>query len=139
MKLEDVLALFTLSLFLARVSTWNKNFACAGQLINTTPIQAVNLPTMIVKRLRFSFDQNELGLRNVELWWLGKFLPEAYKSDYIQLFLNVPMKHILEKQKEIWLSKKKHSFISASLQLQHWKNQNNDLLCQLSWAYIYFG
>ena len=107
------MVILTLSLFLARViSALSKDFACAGQLINTTPIQAVRLPTMMVTTLPFPFDQNELDLRNVEFWWLGKLLREAYKSDYIQSFLNVPRKHVLEKQKEIWWSKKNNIILS---------------------------
>ena len=80
-----------------------------------TPIQGVNLPTMMVTRSCFPFDQNELELRNVEFWWLVKLLWEAYKSDYIQSFLNVPTKRILEKQKEIWLSKENNILLSPFL------------------------
>ena len=36
-------------------STSNKNFPCDGQLIITTPIQAVKLPSMAVTRLLFCF------------------------------------------------------------------------------------
>ena len=52
----------------------NKNFACAGQLIITTPTQAVKLPTTTVTRLPSPFDKNELELRNVEFLQLKKLL-----------------------------------------------------------------
>ena len=70
---------------------------------------------MMVTGLPFPFDLNELELRNVEFWWLRKLLWEAYKSDFIQYFLNVPRKHVLEKQKEIWLSKKNNILLSPLL------------------------
>ena len=41
-----------------------KKFACAGQLIVTTPIQAVKLPTTKVTGLPSPFDKNELELWN---------------------------------------------------------------------------
>ena len=41
-----------------------KKFACAGQLIVTTPIQAVKLPTPKVTGLPSPFDKNELELWN---------------------------------------------------------------------------
>ena len=50
----------------------NKNFACAGQLIITTPIQPVKLPTTTVTRLPSPFDENEFERCNVEFWWLKK-------------------------------------------------------------------
>ena len=47
--------------FLAEViSDYNKNLGCVSQLIVTTPIQVVKLPTMMVTTLPFPFDQNEL-------------------------------------------------------------------------------
>ena len=41
-----------------------KKFACAGQLIVTTPIQAVKLATTKVTGLPSPFDKNELELWN---------------------------------------------------------------------------
>ena len=38
----------------------HKNFACVSQLIVTTPIQVVKLPTMAATRLSSLFDKNEL-------------------------------------------------------------------------------
>ena len=61
------------------------------------------------------------------------------------VFLNVPIKHVQEKEKrkEIWLQKKqkkKHSFISTSLKLQHWKTKIIIFYVNfVSWSYIYFG
>ena len=76
-----------------------KNFACFGQLIVITPIHVVKLPIITVTRLPFPFDKNELELWNVESWQL-KNLSKLYKLDYIQSFLNVPIKHVQEKEKE---------------------------------------
>ena len=90
-------------------------------MIVTTPIQAVKPPTTTVTRLPFPFDENELELWNVELWRLKK-LWKLYKSDYIQSFLRCPLNTY---------KKKKHSFISTSLQLRYWKNKNQDFLCQV--------
>ena len=50
----------------------NKNFVCAGQLIITTPIQPVKLPTTTVTRLPSPFDENEFERCNLEFWWLKK-------------------------------------------------------------------
>ena len=53
----------------------------------------------MVTRLPFPFDKNELELWNVESWQL-KNLSKLYKLDYIQSFLNMPIKHVQEKEKE---------------------------------------
>ena len=48
--------------------------------------------------------------------------------------LDMLIKHVQEKEKEkrnLIVKEKEHSFISTSLQLQHWKNKDNDFLCQL--------
>ena len=53
----------------------------------------------MVTRYPFPFDENELELWNVEFWRLKKFLSKPYKSNYIQSFLNMPIKHVQEKEK----------------------------------------
>ena len=55
---------------------------------------------MTVTRLPFPFDKNELELWNVEFWGLKKLMWKPYKSDYIQYFLNVSIKHVQEKKEE---------------------------------------
>ena len=50
-----------------------KIFACAGQLIVTTPIQAVKLPTTTVIRLSFPFDENELEKQPPEVFCKKRF------------------------------------------------------------------
>ena len=92
------------------ISAYNKNYACAGQLIVTTPIQAVKLPITTVTRLPLSSDENELELWNVELWRLKKLLWKPYKSDYIQSFLNLPIKHVKEKKKKFDCNRKRTFF-----------------------------
>ena len=49
-------------------SAYNENFACAGQLIFTTPIQAVKLPTTTITRLSSPFDENELEKQPPEVF-----------------------------------------------------------------------
>ena len=86
----------------------NKNLACAGQLIITTPIQAVKLPTTTVTRFKIAFSLWPKLIRTVESEILA--IKKTVKT-YIQLLelysaiLNVPIKHVQEKWKgkEIWL------------------------------------
>ena len=66
-------------------------FACAGQLIVTTTIQAVKLPTTTVTRLPFPFDENELELWNVEFWRLKKTFVKTLQIGLYSVFLNVPI------------------------------------------------
>ena len=49
----------------------------------------------------------------------------------LSVLLNMPIKHIQEKKRNLTVKEKEHSFISTCLQLQHWKNKDNDFLCQL--------
>ena len=55
---------------------------------------------------------------------------KPYKSDYIQSFLHVPIKHVQEK-KNLIVKEKENYFTLTSFQLQHWKNKDIDYLCQL--------
>ena len=50
------------------------NFAYTGQLIITTQIQAVKLPTTSVTRLSSPFNEKKLELCNVEFWQLKTLL-----------------------------------------------------------------
>ena len=54
---------------------------------------------------------------------------KPYKSDYIQSFLHVPIKHVQEK-KNLIVKEKENYFTLTSFQLQHWKNKDIDYLCQ---------
>ena len=110
------MAILTLSLFLAEVST--------SQMIVTTPIK---LPTMMVTRLPFPFDQNELELWNVEFWWLRKLLWGVCKSDYIQSFLIVPMKYWKKKKKFDY--KRKITFFLSPLLFNCNIEKNKIMIC----------
>ena len=130
------MAILTLSLFLAEViSASNKTFASAGQLIVATPIQAVKLSSMAVSRLPFPFDENELGLWNADFWWLRKLLWEVYKSDYIKSFLNLPMNHVLEKEKEIWLQKK-NNILSSPLLFNYNIEKAKIMICYVNFVEV---
>ena len=56
---------------------------------------------------------------------------KPYKSDYIQSFLHVTVKHVQGKKKFDCKRKRKFYFTLTSFQLQHWKNKDIDYLCQL--------
>ena len=49
-------------------SAYNKDFACTGQLIVTTPIQAVKLPTTMIGILTSPFDENVLQKQPTEVF-----------------------------------------------------------------------
>ena len=100
-----------------------------------TPIQAVKLSTMTVTRLPSPFDKYELELWNVEFSRLKSLLWELYKSDYIQSSEKRSLKTYKKNKKKF--DRKKRSFISTSLQLQPWKNKDNDFLCQLRFLSLY--
>ena len=70
-------------------------------MIVTAPIQPVKLPTMAVTRLPFPFDENELELCNVEFWRLKmkKTYVKTLEIGLCSVFLNVPIKHVQEKEK----------------------------------------
>ena len=57
---------------------------------------------------------------------------------WYSVFLNVPINHIQEKQKQkqFHWKRKKTFFTSTSFQLQHWKNKDNDFL-QLCFLSLY--
>ena len=101
----------------------------------TTLIQAVKLPTMTVTSLPSPFDKYELELWNVEFSRLKNLLWELYKSDYIQSFEKRSLNTYKKNKKKF--DGKKYSFISTSLQLQPWKNKDNDFLCQLCFLSLY--
>ena len=100
-----------------------------------TPIQAVKLSTMTVTRLPSPFDKYELELWNVEFSRLKNLLWELYKSDYIQSFEKSSLNTYKKNKKKF--DRKKYSFISTYLQLQPWKNKDNDFLCQLHFLSLY--
>ena len=67
------------------------------------PIQPVKLPTLAVTRLPFPFNENELELCNVEFWRLKvkKTSVKTLEIGLYSVFLNLPIKHVQEKEKEI--------------------------------------
>ena len=123
-------------------NVWNKNFACAGQLIITTPIQAVKLPTTTVTRFKIAFSLWPKLIRTVESEILA--IKKTVKT-YIQLLelysviLNVPIKHVQEKWKgkEIWLWKKKNILLSQLLFNCNIEKQRYDSLCQFCFLTLY--
>ena len=84
-------------------------------MIVTTPVQEVKLPTTTVTRLLFPFDENELELWNVGFWRLKKTSVKTLQIELYSVFFDVPIKHV-----HLIVKEKEHSFISTSLQLQHW-------------------
>ena len=68
-------------------------------MIVTTLIQSVKLPATTVARLRSPFDENEL-----ELWYgilrTEKTFVKTLQIGLHSVFLNVPIKHVREKEKE---------------------------------------
>ena len=79
----------------------NKNFACAGQLIVMTLIQAVKLPTTMVTGLPSPFDKNKLELE-CRVLAIKKTFVKTLQVKLCSVFLNVPIKHVQEKEKEIF-------------------------------------
>ena len=90
----------------------------------------------MVTRLPSPFEKNELELWNVESLQLK--LWKLYKSDNIHL--NMPIKHVQEREKKIDCKKKNILLSQLLSQLQHWKNKDNIFYVNfVSSICIYFG
>ena len=70
---------------------------------------------------------------------IKKISAKTFQIKLYSVFFNVPIKRVHEKEtkRNLIVKEKEHSFISTSLQLQHWKNKDNDFLCQLSFLSFY--
>ena len=113
-------------------STWNKNFACACQLILTTLMQGCNfIKTESLAHLWSLLLQ--LELRNVEFWQLKTILWKPYIQIILySVFLNKPIKYVQEKKENIFDCKRKRTFFYLNFcSIATSKNKDNDFLCQL--------
>ena len=101
---------------------------------NTDPSGQATSTT--VTRLPSSFDENELELWNVKFWRLKSFCCENITNWTIFILFKRAIKHVCARKKLI-VKEKQHFFISTFLHLQHWKNKDNDFLCQLCFLSLY--